>query len=193
MKVYIGSKTSMVIDDLSKSYLNKYQYVLKRKMKKSGLTYDRVRAFYYQLHNIIITRSSGLHINSPEWLENKKATINPKNKNDNKCLQYAILAALNYQQIKSNPERTSKIKGFINKYDWKDINFPSNKEDWHNFEKNNKSIALNILYVSYNTKQIRPAYILKHNSDRQNQVILLMINDGKKWHYVAVKKNISVV
>ena len=64
---------------------------------------------------------------------------------------------------------------------------PSHKEDWNTFEKNNKSIALNILYVPYNTKQIRPAYISKHNCDRKKQVILLMITDGKKWHYLAVK------
>ena len=95
-------------------------------------------------------------------------------------MQYAIVAALNYQQIKSNPERTSKIKCFINKYDWQDINFPSHKEDWNNFEKNNKSVAVNILYVPHTTKQIIPAYISKHNSDRENQVILLIITDCKK-------------
>ena len=36
-KVYIGSETSMVVDDLFKSFLNKYQYVLKTKMEKSLL------------------------------------------------------------------------------------------------------------------------------------------------------------
>ena len=27
----------------------------------------------------------------------------------------------------------------------------------------------------------------KHNLSRENQVILLMITDGKKWHYLAVE------
>ena len=37
-----------------------------------------------------------------------------------------------------------------------------------------------MLFVPYNTKQIRPAYVSKHNSDRENQVIHLMITtDGK--------------
>ena len=31
------------------------------------------------------------------------------------------------------------------------------------------------------------AYKSKHNSKRENQVILLMITDGKKWHYLSVK------
>ena len=122
-----------------------------------------------------------------DWITHKKVTINPKNKNDNKCFQYAISVALNYQNIKKDPQRILKIKPFINAYNWKDINFPSHKEDWNTFEKNNKSIALNIFYVPYNTKQIMPAYISKYNCDRENQANLLMITDGKKWHYLAIK------
>ena len=33
-----------------------------------------------------------------------------------------------------------------------------------------------------------PAYVSKHNSDREKQVILLMIPNGEGWHYLAVKK-----
>ena len=51
-----------------------------------------------------------------------------------------------------------------------------------------KIIALNILYVPHNTEEIRHAYKSKHNLKRENQVILLMISDGEKWHYLAVKK-----
>ena len=102
-------------------------------------------------------------------------------------MQYAISTALNYEKINNHPERISKIKPVINKYDWKDINFPSHEEDWNTFENNNRSIALNTLYVLYNTRQIRPAYVSKYNYDRENQVNLLMITDDKKWHYLAIK------
>ena len=61
-------------------------------------------------------------------------------------------------------------------------------------EQNNKTIALDILFLPYNTKQIRPAYISKYNNEYDNQVILSMItNDDehsdavKNWHYIAVK------
>ena len=74
-----------------------------------------------------------------------------------------------------------------------EINFPSHKEDWKIFERNNKSIALNILYVPYNTEEIRAAYKSKYNNKRKNQVILLIITDGKKWHYLAVKKIVCTV
>ena len=98
------------------------------------------------------------------------------------------------KSLKKTPQRISKIKPFIDNYNWKDIEFPSHSKDWKKFEQNNKTIALNILFVQHNTKQIRPAYISKYNHKRDNQVNLLMItnddehSDGvKNWHYLAVK------
>ena len=46
--------------------------------------------------------------------------------------------------------------------------------------------------MPYNAENIRLAYKSKHNFKRENQVILLMITDGKKWHYLAMK-NISAL
>ena len=68
------------------------------------------------------------------------------------------------------------------------MNFPSNKKDWKKFEKDNKTVAHNILYVSHNTEEIIYAYKSKHNLKRRNQVILLMIIHDEKWHYLAVNK-----
>ena len=56
------------------------------------------------------------------------------------------------------------MKPFIDQYKWKEINFLlSHKTDWNEFEKNNKTIALNTLYVPHNTEEIRHAYKSKHN------------------------------
>ena len=46
------------------------------------------------------------------------------------------------------------------------------------FEKNNPTIALNILYT--NEKEILLAYISKQISTREKQLILLMITNEKK-------------
>ena len=60
------------------------------------------------------------------------------------------------------------------------------KNDWKEFEKNNVIIALNVLYAK--KEKIYPAYVSKHNSNYEKQVIHLMIsNGGKQWHYLAVK------
>ena len=104
-------------------------------------------------HNIKLKRGKS-YIKSPDWISSKKATINPKNTKDNKCFQYATTVALNHQKIDNHPERISNIKTFIDQYNWKDINFPSGIRDWEKFERNNTDIALNILYVPTNTKEI---------------------------------------
>ena len=41
---------------------------------------------------------------------------------------------------KKNFEKLTKIKRFLNKYNWEGINFPSEKDDWKKFEKNNPTI-----------------------------------------------------
>ena len=56
----------------------------------------------------------GLYIDSPDWIKSKKATINPINKKDNKCFQYAITVALNYEEIGKHAARITKIKSLIN-------------------------------------------------------------------------------
>ena len=66
------------------------------------------------------------------------------------------------------------------------MNFPAGSKEWQKFERKNDTIALNVLYVEQNTKKINIAYKSKYNNKRKKQVILLMIGDGKKYHYLAV-------
>ena len=154
-------------------------------MRGSEFSYDSVDTLYYDLNKVSLSRG-GSYIDSPKWLKNKKPTINQED-NDDKYYQYALTVALNYGKIKKDPKRISKIKPFIDQYNWKEIDFPLHSKDWKKSESNNKSIALNILYVPHNTEKIRHAYKSKNNLTRENQVILLMITDGEKWHYLAVK------
>ena len=68
--------------------------------------------------------------------KNPRAKINPINKKD-KCFWYAITFALNHEEIGKNPERSMKIKPYIDKCNWEGANDPSEKDDWKEFEKNN--------------------------------------------------------
>ena len=72
-------------------------------------------------------------------------------------------------------------------FNWKGIDYPSKMDDWKTFEKNNPTFALNILYIK--EKEMLSAYISKHNSTRERQIILLTIPNEEKegWHYLAVK------
>ena len=136
--------------------MQKYQERLQESIRESEFIFDSINLLYYKLQKISLTRGRS-YINSPKWLKDKKATINWKNKDD-KCFKHTVAVTLNYEQIKSHPERISKIKSFIDQYNWKGVDFPSHKKDWKRFELNNKSIALNILFMSYNAKEIRLAY-----------------------------------
>ena len=91
--------------------MQKNQEGLEKSMKGSEFVFDSVNLLYYKLHKISLNRG-GLYVESPEWLKNEKATINPKN-NDDKCFQYAVTFALNYKQIKRDPQRITKTKPFI--------------------------------------------------------------------------------
>ena len=179
-----GDDTDEIIKGLFESFLQKFEEYLQNKMKGSDFEFDGVNFLYYDFNKISLNRG-GSYIDSPKWLKGKKSTINSKN-NDDKCFQYAVTLALNLDKIKKDPQRISKIKAFMDQYNWKDIDFPSTSKDWRKFELNNK-IALNILYVPNNTNKVNVAYKSKHNLTCDKQVILLIITDGEKWHYLEVK------
>ena len=178
-----GNETDDIIKGLLDSLLNNYQQEEIVLREGSGFVFESVDLLSYTFHKTSLKRGKS-YIKSHEWLLNKRATINPKNK-DNKCFQYSITVALNHQNIENHPERISNIKPFINQYNWEGINFPAGIKDWKKFERNNKTIALNILFIPHNTKTINLAYKSKYNRKRENQVVLLMITDGEKWHYTA--------
>ena len=93
------------------------------------------------------------------WLRNKNEAII----NGDTDLQNALDDALNYQNIERHPQRILKLKPYINKYNWEEIEFPAGLKDWKKFERNNKIIALNILFIPQNTETIRVAYRSEYN------------------------------
>ena len=106
VKIVNGTDTNEAIYELIKSFTKRYQEGLETKMKGSSYIFERVDLLEYHLHKKGLNRGSS-YIDSPEWIKHKKVTINPQNTNDNKYFQYAIIAALNYQNINHNPERIS--------------------------------------------------------------------------------------
>ena len=185
VETMFGDDNDDIIEQLFESLLQKYEEKLQNKMSGSDFVFNGIKFLYYDFNKTSINRG-GSYINSPKWLKDKKSTINPKD-NDDKCFQYAVTLALNIDNIDNHPERVSKIQPFIEKYNWEDIDFLSTSKDWKKFESNNE-VALNILYVPYNTKKINIAYKSKNNLTREKQVILLMISNDQNWHYLVVKK-----
>ena len=124
-EIRLGNETVEIINKLFESFLNNYQKEEKILRNGSNFVFESVKILYYHIYKINLKRGKS-YIKSPEWILNKRATINPKNK-DNKCFQYAITAALNHQKIENHPERISNIKPFIDQYNWKGIDFQAGK------------------------------------------------------------------
>ena len=105
--------------------------------------------YYFAITNL-------LELNSLGWLQCKKIAIinnNNNNNNNDNNFQNPLDDALNYQNIESNPQRISKLKPYINKYNWKGINVPAGSKEWQKFDRNNDAITLNVLHVKRNTKK----------------------------------------
>ena len=105
----MGSDTDSIIVELFKSLLQRF-HDRKEKSNERGseFIHENVDLLYYILHKTSL-REQRSYIESPEWLKNKLATINPKNKKDDNSFQYAITVELNHQNIRRNPQRISKI------------------------------------------------------------------------------------
>ena len=130
-------------DDVFKGLFSQKKEAILR--NGSNFVLESVDLLSYSFHKKSLRRGRS-YIKSPEWVFNKRATINPKNK-DNNCFQYSKSVALNHQNIGNHPERISNIKPFTYKYNWDGIDFLGGIKDQKKFERNNKTITRNILYI----------------------------------------------
>ena len=97
IEIMMGSETDEIVEELFEFLLKGYHEELEESMKGSEFIFDSGNVLYYNLNKISLNRRRS-YIDSPEWLKNKKSTINPKN-NDNKYFQYAVIVALNHENI----------------------------------------------------------------------------------------------
>ena len=108
VEIMVGYETDGIIKKLFESLKKRYQEGLETKMKGNQFVFESVDLLFYSLHKISLNRG-GSYIDCTSWLKSRKATINPKNK-DNECFKYATTAELNHEKINNNPERTSNFK-----------------------------------------------------------------------------------
>ena len=118
IEIMIDDKADKIIEELFESLKNRYQNNLES-MKGSEFVFDYVHLLYYKSHKIN-SNNARSNIDSTDWITNKKATVNPVNKNDNKCFQYAVTVTLNYEEIGKNPEKITEIKPFLSNINGKD-------------------------------------------------------------------------
>ena len=128
IEIMINDEVDEVIKKLFDLLKNRYQNNLES-MKGSEFVFNYVHLSNHKCHKIN-PNHGGSYIDSPDWIKNKKATINPINKRDNKCFQHVVTAALNHEETIKDLQRITKIKPSINKHKREGINFSSKKDDW---------------------------------------------------------------
>ena len=130
------------------------------------------------------------YIDLPPELKNKKAIVNMKNKDNNKCLLWSVLRGLNPKD--RDAERIDKdLKSKENTLNMEGIEYPVSLKDIKRFEKQNPEISVSVLGYSKDEK-IYPLRISKKENKRKNNIVLLLIKDGDKSHYCLVK-NLSAL
>ena len=119
---------------------------------------------YYKC-NIINQNWDRSYKDSLDWIKNKNTTTNPINEKDNKYFVYDVTVALNYEEIKKDPQRITKIKPFINEYK-KMIGKRWLEKNAKNKQLIKITVALNVLYTK--NEKVYPTYISKHNLNCEN-------------------------
>ena len=100
---------------------------------------------------------------------------------------WSTVFPLNY-----NETTKKEFENIFKKIKHEDKDFSSHQGDWENFEQNNESIALNVLFASQNSEEITLVYKSEHNFKPGKNVLLLMINDNEKYYYFAVKSKLEL-
>ena len=132
--------------------------------------------------------NAGSYIELPKALKNKNAIINMKNQ-DEECLKWCVKRALNPKD--KNPHRIDKdLKSKQDTINMKGIRYPVNFRDIDRFESQNPNISISV--VGYNKdERVYPLKISKY-TEREHNIVLLLIKDKEKSHYCLVK-NISAL
>ena len=146
----------------------------------SGWTIQSVDSHYLNIAKYEPMKGSS-YIQLPSELRNsKKGLINMKNE-DNECFRWCHIRHINPQE--KYPQRIKKIdKQYVEKLDYKNIEFPVNVKHYNKIEKQN---SININVFGYENKQPYPIYVSKEKYE--DHMELLLVTEKENKHYVLIK------
>ena len=146
----------------------------------SGWYFKNVKEL--QLNVVEYTPHKGSsYIKLPDWIKNKKAIINMKNKDD-KCFIWCVLRYL-HPKPRDN-ERISDLKKYEKELVTKGIKFPMSIKDINKFEKLNPNIP-SITVFSVEEKIIYPLKLSEKNCKKS--IDLFLFEENGKCHYSLIK------
>ena len=187
IEVMMNNEADEVIKELFDSLKNRYQNNLETR-KCSEFVFNYVHLLYYKCHKIN-PNHGGSYIDSPDWIKNKKATINPINKKYKKCFEYTVTVASDHEEIRKHAERITKIEPFMNKYKWEGRNFHQKKMIGKIFMK----IMQQLLLIFFMLKKKKSCLCFK--TYLKSSKTSYFFNDSK-WRRKTLscsKKTISII
>ena len=151
----------------------------------SGWAVRQILRHYINIYQNEPIRAKG-YIQLPDWINNKKATINIKN-NDDKCFIYCLGRRFDPKPETKNLERVSKhLRSVCEKIGFNKIGTPVTKKHFEKIEKE-FNITINLYEHSLNSG-IYPIRLNRRVVDETRHIDLLITNDGKEnYHYVWIK------
>ena len=163
--VFFNSKTNVILnkDDVSEMQQNASSQIINKigNWLSEGSGW---RIFSVDRHYVNLIQYTPLHgsnyIALPQELRNaKKGLINIKNK-DNECFRWCHLAKVYSEKVKSNRERISHYKKYVDTLNYDGIKFPVSIKQIPKIEEQN-NISINV--IGYENKQHFPLFVSKNN------------------------------
>ena len=174
--VHQGSDLDQIVDGM---IVHMETQIENPALLNSRFRFDEVLLLDINFHRLNLTRGNS-YLPLPDWLAQKKAIINPQNK-DQECFKWAVTAAENLNETGKDPEHISKLRKFVDNYDWSELKYPIVIKDINAFEMNN-DISINMLLL-----ENKDIYICRKGIRGDHEINLLLISEDDKLHYTAVK------
>ena len=95
--------TDDILNQLYASLLHYYEEKIVICRTDSSYVFHNIEGFSMHIDKTDLRRGSSF-IPSPKWLQSKKASINPKNMDDNYCFAYATAIAIYHKELGSHIE-----------------------------------------------------------------------------------------
>ena len=99
-EIMTGFNTDKINEEIFESVVQRYQIGLETSIKGNNFVFDNVHRLHY--------KNGRSYLDSPQWLKNIKATINPKN-NDDMYFKYSVTVILNHEKIEKDSQRTKHL------------------------------------------------------------------------------------
>ena len=151
----------------------------------SGWTFGHIESLEIHLNHFKPLKG-GSFIPTPSVLAKKKAIINVKNKDD-RCFQWAVLAALHHEEVdQKNSNRVAQYKKWEGELKFEGIEFPVSLRAIDKFERQNPTINVNVFgFDGEEDLQLYPLRISKNTGSIH--VDLLFLKSESKQHYCWIR------